>query len=155
MQVGFESLALRVSSIELGKCEARVMRAGLFGDITVQWKAGHPSGGAPPGISPGSGEKRGSSHMNHFFKNMQRKISISLLSCAPVFLSRISAHGSWREDQGHIAGRCCRSIRVGLVRHTPHQCHFSHRFCQAQVKNSLAKHTRWHSNVVAKKAEEK
>lgn len=59
VQVGFESLALRVSSIELGTCEARVMRVGLFGDITVQWKAGHPSGGAPPGISPGSGKKKG------------------------------------------------------------------------------------------------
>lgn len=34
------------------------MRAGLFGDIMVQWKAGSPSGEAPAGISPGSGKKK-------------------------------------------------------------------------------------------------
>lgn len=56
MQVGFEILALRVSSIELGTCEAKVKRAGLFGDIRVQWKAGYPSGEAPHRITPGSGK---------------------------------------------------------------------------------------------------
>lgn len=61
VQIGFEFLALRVSSIELGTCEAKVMRVGLFGDIRVQWKAGYPSGEEPHGIrlgniSPGSGK---------------------------------------------------------------------------------------------------
>lgn len=61
MQVGFASLALQVSSIETGTCEAQVTRTGLFGDIRVQWKAGYPSGQAPPGlrlgaITPSSGK---------------------------------------------------------------------------------------------------
>ncbi|XP_041793349.1 adhesion G-protein coupled receptor V1 isoform X2 [Chelmon rostratus] len=52
--VGFASLALQVSSIETGTCEAKVTRTGLFGDITVQWKAGYPSGQAPPGLRLGA-----------------------------------------------------------------------------------------------------
>uniref|UniRef100_A0A3Q3GBS3 Adhesion G-protein coupled receptor V1 n=1 Tax=Labrus bergylta TaxID=56723 RepID=A0A3Q3GBS3_9LABR len=59
-EVGFASLALQVSSIETGTCEAEVTRTGLFGDIRVQWNTGYPSGQAPPGlrlgvISPSSG----------------------------------------------------------------------------------------------------
>lgn len=54
VQVGFASLALRVSSIETGTCEAKVTRMGLFGDIVVQWKAGYPSGQAPPGLRLGA-----------------------------------------------------------------------------------------------------
>ncbi|XP_070689817.1 adhesion G-protein coupled receptor V1 [Pempheris klunzingeri] len=59
-EVGFASLALQVSSIETGTCEAEVTRTGLFGDIRVQWKAGYPSGQAPTGhrvgvITPNSG----------------------------------------------------------------------------------------------------
>uniref|UniRef100_UPI0037E7935A adhesion G-protein coupled receptor V1 n=1 Tax=Semicossyphus pulcher TaxID=241346 RepID=UPI0037E7935A len=59
-EVGFASLALQVSSIETGTCEARVTRTGLFGDVRVQWSAGYPSGQAPTGfrvgsISPSSG----------------------------------------------------------------------------------------------------
>ncbi|XP_074494393.1 adhesion G-protein coupled receptor V1 [Sebastes fasciatus] len=53
-QVGFASLALQVSSIETGTCEAKVTRTGLFGDISVQWKAGYPSGQAPLGLRPGA-----------------------------------------------------------------------------------------------------
>nr|XP_046243039.1 adhesion G-protein coupled receptor V1 [Scatophagus argus] len=53
-EVGFTSLALRVSSIETGTCEAKVTRRGLFGDIRVQWKAGYPSGLAPPGFKVGT-----------------------------------------------------------------------------------------------------
>ncbi|KAM7416521.1 hypothetical protein PAMA_018533 [Pampus argenteus] len=53
-EVGFASLALQVSSVETGKCEAKVMRAGLFGDIKVQWSAGYPSGQAPPGFKLGA-----------------------------------------------------------------------------------------------------
>ncbi|KAK9522609.1 hypothetical protein VZT92_019059 [Zoarces viviparus] len=53
-EVGFASLALQVSSIETGACEAKVTRRGLFGDVRVQWKAGYPSGQAPPGLSPGA-----------------------------------------------------------------------------------------------------
>uniref|UniRef100_A0A4W6G876 Adhesion G-protein coupled receptor V1 n=1 Tax=Lates calcarifer TaxID=8187 RepID=A0A4W6G876_LATCA len=59
-EVGFASLALQVSSVETGTCEAKVTRTGLFGDIRVQWKAGYPSGQTLPGfrtgaITPGSG----------------------------------------------------------------------------------------------------
>ncbi|XP_075960449.1 adhesion G-protein coupled receptor V1 [Anarhichas minor] len=53
-EVGFTSLALQVSSIETGACEAKVTRRGLFGDVRVQWKAGYPSGQAPPGLSLGA-----------------------------------------------------------------------------------------------------
>ncbi|XP_068559504.1 adhesion G-protein coupled receptor V1 [Cebidichthys violaceus] len=53
-EVGFASLALQVSSIETGACEAKVTRRGLFGDVRVQWKAGYPSEQAPPGLSLGA-----------------------------------------------------------------------------------------------------
>ncbi|XP_070760191.1 adhesion G-protein coupled receptor V1 [Enoplosus armatus] len=53
-EVGFASLALQVSSIETGTCEAKVTRTGLFGDIRVQWKAGYPSGQAPSGLRLGA-----------------------------------------------------------------------------------------------------
>ena len=61
MQVGFASLALEVSNVETGKCEAKVTREGLFGEIRVQWRAGYPSGQGPSGfrhgtIMPNSGE---------------------------------------------------------------------------------------------------
>lgn len=60
VQVAFASLALQVSSLETGTCEATVTRTGLFGDIRVQWEAGYPSGEALPGfrtgpITPSSG----------------------------------------------------------------------------------------------------
>lgn len=60
-QVGFASLALQVSSIETGTCEAKVTRTGLFGDIRVQWKTGYPLGQALSGlrlgaITPSSGK---------------------------------------------------------------------------------------------------
>uniref|UniRef100_UPI003AAD5B8E adhesion G-protein coupled receptor V1 n=1 Tax=Centroberyx gerrardi TaxID=166262 RepID=UPI003AAD5B8E len=59
-EVGFASLALQVSSVETGTCEATVTRTGLFGDIRVEWRAGYPPGQAPPGfrlgdITPSSG----------------------------------------------------------------------------------------------------
>lgn len=62
MQVGFASLALQVSNLEKGTCEAKVTRKGLFGDIKVQWKAGYPPGQALPGfttgaVTPSSGKK--------------------------------------------------------------------------------------------------
>ncbi|TKS78901.1 G-protein coupled receptor 98 [Collichthys lucidus] len=53
-EVGFDSLALQVSSIETGTCEAKVTRTGLFGDIRVQWQAGYPSGQGPPGLTVGA-----------------------------------------------------------------------------------------------------
>ncbi|XP_044053980.1 adhesion G-protein coupled receptor V1 isoform X2 [Siniperca chuatsi] len=53
-KVGFASMALQVSNIETGTCEAKVTRTGLFGDIRVQWKAGYPSGKAPPGLRLGA-----------------------------------------------------------------------------------------------------
>lgn len=61
VQVGFASLALEVLSIELGACEAKVTRTGLFGEVSVQWKAGYPSGMNPQGfrigrIIPNTGE---------------------------------------------------------------------------------------------------
>lgn len=54
------SLALQVLNVERGTCEANVTRTGLFGNISVQWKAGYPSGQSLPGfrngvISPSSG----------------------------------------------------------------------------------------------------
>ncbi|XP_054629148.1 adhesion G-protein coupled receptor V1 isoform X2 [Dunckerocampus dactyliophorus] len=59
-EVGFSFLALHVSNIETGECEAKVTRAGLFGDIRVEWRAGYPPGQSPPGfriglITPNSG----------------------------------------------------------------------------------------------------
>ncbi|XP_056232770.1 adhesion G-protein coupled receptor V1 isoform X2 [Seriola aureovittata] len=53
-EVGFASLALQVSSVETGACEAKITRTGLFGDIRVQWKAGYPSGQALPGFRTGA-----------------------------------------------------------------------------------------------------
>ncbi|XP_026177361.1 adhesion G-protein coupled receptor V1 isoform X2 [Mastacembelus armatus] len=53
-EVGFASLALQVLSVETGQCEAKVTRAGLFGDIRVQWIAGYPSGQAVPGFKTGA-----------------------------------------------------------------------------------------------------
>ncbi|XP_061753493.1 adhesion G-protein coupled receptor V1 [Nerophis ophidion] len=53
-EVGFASLALHVSSIEAGQCEAKVTRRGLFGDISVQWRAGYPPGLSPPGFRIGT-----------------------------------------------------------------------------------------------------
>uniref|UniRef100_A0A3Q2DXJ8 Adhesion G-protein coupled receptor V1 n=1 Tax=Cyprinodon variegatus TaxID=28743 RepID=A0A3Q2DXJ8_CYPVA len=52
-EVGFASLALEVLSIELGACEAKVTRTGLFGEVSVQWKAGYPSGMNPQGFRIG------------------------------------------------------------------------------------------------------
>uniref|UniRef100_A0A3P8WCF8 Adhesion G-protein coupled receptor V1 n=1 Tax=Cynoglossus semilaevis TaxID=244447 RepID=A0A3P8WCF8_CYNSE len=59
-EVGFASVALQVSSLETGTCEAVVARRGVFGDITVHWNAGYPSGQSLPGfrngnITPNSG----------------------------------------------------------------------------------------------------
>ncbi|XP_040899032.1 adhesion G-protein coupled receptor V1 [Toxotes jaculatrix] len=53
-EVGFASLALQVSSVETGACEAKVTRRGLFGDIRVQWRAGYPSGQAFPDLRTGA-----------------------------------------------------------------------------------------------------
>uniref|UniRef100_A0A3Q2PRU9 Adhesion G-protein coupled receptor V1 n=1 Tax=Fundulus heteroclitus TaxID=8078 RepID=A0A3Q2PRU9_FUNHE len=52
-EVGFASLALQVLSVEMGTCEARVTRTGLFGDVRVEWKAGYPSGNNLPGFTLG------------------------------------------------------------------------------------------------------
>ncbi|MED6250420.1 Adhesion G-protein coupled receptor V1 [Ataeniobius toweri] len=52
-EVGFASLGLQVLSVEMGTCEAKVTRTGLFGDVRVQWKAGYPSEKNPPGFRTG------------------------------------------------------------------------------------------------------
>ncbi|XP_071260291.1 adhesion G-protein coupled receptor V1-like isoform X2 [Salvelinus alpinus] len=52
-EVGFVSLALQVSSVETGVCEALVYRTGLFGEVRVEWSAGYPPGQAPLGFRPG------------------------------------------------------------------------------------------------------
>uniref|UniRef100_A0A3B5LIK0 Adhesion G-protein coupled receptor V1 n=1 Tax=Xiphophorus couchianus TaxID=32473 RepID=A0A3B5LIK0_9TELE len=52
-EVGFASLALQVLSVEIGTCQAKVTRTGLFGNVTVQWKAGYPSGQNPSGFKTG------------------------------------------------------------------------------------------------------
>ncbi|XP_028269622.1 adhesion G-protein coupled receptor V1 [Parambassis ranga] len=53
-EVGFDSVALWVSNVETGACEAIVTRKGLFGDIRVQWNAGYPLGQALPGFRAGN-----------------------------------------------------------------------------------------------------
>ncbi|KAK5871603.1 hypothetical protein PBY51_004474 [Eleginops maclovinus] len=53
-EVGFASLALQVSNIEMGTCEAKVIRTGLFGDVRVEWTAGYPAGQTPPGLRVGA-----------------------------------------------------------------------------------------------------
>ncbi|KAL0979759.1 hypothetical protein UPYG_G00189270 [Umbra pygmaea] len=52
-EVGFASLALRVSSVETGACDVLVSRYGLFGELVVEWSAGYPAGQAPTGFRPG------------------------------------------------------------------------------------------------------
>nr|XP_029492889.1 adhesion G-protein coupled receptor V1-like [Oncorhynchus nerka] len=52
-EVGFVSLALQISSVETGVCEALVYRTGLFGAVRVEWIAGYPPGQAPLGFRPG------------------------------------------------------------------------------------------------------
>lgn len=46
-------MALQVSSVETGVCEALVYRTGLFGEVRVEWSAGYPPGQAPLGFRPG------------------------------------------------------------------------------------------------------
>ncbi|KAM3842448.1 adhesion G-protein coupled receptor V1-like, partial [Diretmus argenteus] len=80
-EVGFASLALQVSSVETGMCEANVVRTGLFGEVRVEWSAGYPAGQAPPGfrlgaISPSSG----SVTMAHG----ERSKAVSLMAIADV-----------------------------------------------------------------------
>lgn len=94
-QVGFASLALQVSSIEMGTCEAKVTRTGLFGDVRVEWKAGYPSGQAPPGlklgaITPSSGKtpreamiSNADSHIISFLSKDFRQSNIFV--CLPFF----------------------------------------------------------------------
>lgn len=90
MQVGFELLALRVSSVELGTCEAKVRRAGLFGDVGVQWSAGHPPGEASPGISPSSGRRRGRNPGSSHPDPISMNVNVLLCSCPG---SLFMAHG--------------------------------------------------------------
>ncbi|KAI2664431.1 Adhesion G-protein coupled receptor V1 [Labeo rohita] len=52
-EVGFASLALLVSDIESGQCEALVTRTGLYGNVTVRWSSGFPPGQTPAGYQPG------------------------------------------------------------------------------------------------------
>ena len=51
--MGFASLALQVSSVDTGACEARVTRRGLFGGVRVEWSAGYPPGQSLSGFRPG------------------------------------------------------------------------------------------------------
>ncbi|KAJ0067530.1 hypothetical protein NL108_008007, partial [Boleophthalmus pectinirostris] len=60
-EIGFASIALGISDIDTGACEATIIRTGLFGNITVEWKSGYPSGLAPPEfkmgqVTPSSGQ---------------------------------------------------------------------------------------------------
>ncbi|KAM9360944.1 adhesion G-protein coupled receptor V1 [Symphorus nematophorus] len=80
-EVGFASLALQLSNIETGTCEAKVTRTGLFGDVRVQWRAGYPSGQAPPGLSLGTiTPSSGSLTLTHG----ERTKSLSLTAIADV-----------------------------------------------------------------------
>ncbi|XP_062873808.1 adhesion G-protein coupled receptor V1 [Trichomycterus rosablanca] len=51
-EVGFSSLALQVSDVVTGRCDALVSRTGLYGDVSVHWKAGFPPGQSPSGYQP-------------------------------------------------------------------------------------------------------
>ncbi|XP_053084899.1 adhesion G-protein coupled receptor V1 isoform X1 [Pangasianodon hypophthalmus] len=53
-EVGFASLDLQVSDVRSGRCDALVNRTGLYGDVTVQWRAGFPPGQTPSGYQPGA-----------------------------------------------------------------------------------------------------
>ncbi|XP_035235780.1 adhesion G-protein coupled receptor V1 isoform X2 [Anguilla anguilla] len=62
-EVAFESLSLEIADFETGRCEALVSRRGLYGDVTVDWRAGYPPAQAPVGfqqglITPSSGTVR-------------------------------------------------------------------------------------------------
>ncbi|XP_030633613.1 adhesion G-protein coupled receptor V1 [Chanos chanos] len=62
-EVGFSSLALQVLNVVSGECQAVLSRTGLFGNVTVEWRAGFPPGQDPPGyqtgtITPSSGTVR-------------------------------------------------------------------------------------------------
>ncbi|KAI7812365.1 putative G-protein coupled receptor 98, partial [Triplophysa rosa] len=52
-EVGFASLALSVTDVESGQCEALLRRNGLYGNVTVRWSAGFPPGQTPAGYQPG------------------------------------------------------------------------------------------------------
>ncbi|XP_061116243.1 adhesion G-protein coupled receptor V1 [Conger conger] len=62
-EVAFDSLALEIADFETGLCEALVFRRGLYGDVSVEWRAGYPPAEAPAGfqqglITPSSGTVR-------------------------------------------------------------------------------------------------
>ncbi|KAM3610925.1 uncharacterized protein V6R79_010649 [Siganus canaliculatus] len=85
-EVGFSSLALQVSDIDTGMCEALVTRTGLFGDIRVQWKAGYPSGLAPPGLGLGAvSPSSGSLTLAHGERT--KAISLSAVADASILAS--------------------------------------------------------------------
>ncbi|XP_062371958.1 adhesion G-protein coupled receptor V1 [Sardina pilchardus] len=52
-EVGFQSLALKVPNTETGLCEVVVARQGLYGDVTLEWSAGYPTGQSPSGFQQG------------------------------------------------------------------------------------------------------
>lgn len=54
VQVGFASLDLQVSDVRSGHCDGLVSRTGLYGDVTVLWRAGFPPGQTPSGYQPGA-----------------------------------------------------------------------------------------------------
>ncbi|KAF7670351.1 hypothetical protein LDENG_00010120 [Lucifuga dentata] len=78
-EVGFASLALQVTHVETGTCEAEVTRTGLFGDIRVEWEAGYPLGQAPPGFSVGAITPNSGSLT---LANGERSKAISLIAVA-------------------------------------------------------------------------
>uniref|UniRef100_A0AAV2MS74 Staphylococcus aureus surface protein A n=1 Tax=Knipowitschia caucasica TaxID=637954 RepID=A0AAV2MS74_KNICA len=53
-EVGFASTALSILSIGTGAFEAIILRKGLFGNITVEWKSGYPKGQSPRGFTMGN-----------------------------------------------------------------------------------------------------
>uniref|UniRef100_A0A667YA34 Adhesion G-protein coupled receptor V1 n=1 Tax=Myripristis murdjan TaxID=586833 RepID=A0A667YA34_9TELE len=87
-EVGFASLALQVSDLEKGICEAEVTRSGLFGDIRVEWRAGYPPGLVPPGFSLGPViPSSGSVTLAHG----ERSKTVSLMA-DPVVLTLVSIY---------------------------------------------------------------
>ncbi|XP_051546873.1 adhesion G-protein coupled receptor V1 isoform X1 [Myxocyprinus asiaticus] len=86
-EVGFASLALRVSDIGSGQCVALVRRTGLYGNITIRWSAGFPPGQTPAGYQPGDISPRSGAVM---LAHGQRSELISLSAVNNV--SDVAAH---------------------------------------------------------------
>ncbi|XP_069483725.1 adhesion G-protein coupled receptor V1 isoform X2 [Ambystoma mexicanum] len=53
-EVGFDSVAFRLTNISAGASLATLSRRGLFGPLRVNWRSGYPAGTMPEGAHPGT-----------------------------------------------------------------------------------------------------